>query len=60
MNGLLKTNVKKQCSVCGCERKFSYQVLTNEVNLEKSKTELKNKAKKPYMCKVCKSIVKAI
>lgn len=57
--GQLKSKVTKHCTTCGCstKRKLTADVYENTpTEIERAKEEIKEKARKKYTCRICKSI----
>lgn len=58
--GQLKTKVTVYCEICGCShtRNISEYVYENtESEKERAKKVIIEKAKKPYTCRICKSML---
>ena len=61
--GQLKTKVTVYCEICSCShtRSISEYVYENtEVEKERAKNAIKEKAAKKYTCSICKSITKCL
>jgi len=57
--GELKTKANVYCDICGCKhtRIIKQAVYENTKEaIEDAKNKIKEKAKRPYICRICKSI----